>query len=280
MRFEWNETLHRGIQAAKTRPGRSAGGFGKRAWPTSPDSPLGQLAAESGPARRRPYRATAAGPDEIIDEDSYEPAAETAPAASAEAIVAAAPEPEAAVEAPPEPAARSVLRKPAAASKAPPAPPPVAEAPPAPVAVASDPEADLLDAEAPVEAAAAAPAAAEAEPADYTATRFPPPAQPVAETYAGGAPPAGTSGFTDFGPRAEEAPETAVIARPGEDLIEVLPRMLPVFRDLSSSVDRPFDSMPEVMPPPPLRPILPPELQGEPAKQGFLDRILGRKNTQ
>jgi hypothetical protein len=38
--------------------------------------------------------------------------------------------------------------------------------------------------------------------------------------------------------------------------------------------------MPEIMPPPPLRPILPPELQNEPPKQGFLSRMLGRKTTQ
>jgi hypothetical protein len=36
--------------------------------------------------------------------------------------------------------------------------------------------------------------------------------------------------------------------------------------------------MPEVMPPPPLRPILPPELQGEAPKKGFFGRLLGRKS--
>ena len=63
----------------------------------------------------------------------------------------------------------------------------------------------------------------------------------------------------------------------GNDLIEVLPRLLPVFADLASAVDRPFGAMPEVMPPPPLRPILPPELQGDAPKPGLLARMLGRK---
>jgi hypothetical protein len=35
--------------------------------------------------------------------------------------------------------------------------------------------------------------------------------------------------------------------------------------------------MPEIMPPPPLRPILPPELQGDGEKKGLFSRILGRK---
>ena len=43
----------------------------------------------------------------------------------------------------------------------------------------------------------------------------------------------------------------------------MLPHLLPVFNDLSSAVDRPFDAMPEVMPPPPLRPILPPGVEIE-----------------
>lgn len=62
---------------------------------------------------------------------------------------------------------------------------------------------------------------------------------------------------------------------PSKDLIEVLPRMLPNTRGLAGSVDRPFAAMPETMPPPPLRPILPPELHGEPAKQGLMSRLFG-----
>ena len=308
MRFEWNETLHRGIQTAKTRPAEALADL-QEGLKTSPDSPLGQLALKV--ARRAPGLSDdSAGPDEIIDEDSYEPAAEAATAAPVVEVApksaAAAPEPE--IAAAPEPVAAAPEPEIA------PAPEPVAAPTPEPVSVASapEPEADLLDAEAPVEAPKPAPTPAptltskptpapksvvaapvapvivapppvaaepKPEPEIQTASRYPAPTKPVSEVHAGGAPPAGTSGFTDFGPQAEEVEEAAAMARPGEDLIEVLPRMLPVFRDLSSSVDRPFDSMPEVMPPPPLRPILPPELQGEPVKQGFLDRILGRKNN-
>jgi hypothetical protein len=68
-----------------------------------------------------------------------------------------------------------------------------------------------------------------------------------------------------------------VIANPGSDLIEALPSLLPVFKDLSSAVDRAYTEMPEIMPPPPLRPVLPPELEGDAPKQGFLARLLGKK---
>ena len=88
-------------------------------------------------------------------------------------------------------------------------------------------------------------------------------------------------GFTDFSPARPVQPEPVsenALATPGpeSDLIDVLPRLLPVFNDLSTAVDRPYDSMPEVMPPPPLRPILPPETGEEPVKQGLLARFLGR----
>jgi hypothetical protein len=86
-------------------------------------------------------------------------------------------------------------------------------------------------------------------------------------------------GFTDFGPRGGgKTTELQALAAPGSDLIDVLPRLLPVFTDLSGASERPFSSMPEVMPPPPLRPILPPELQGEAPKKGFFGRLLGRKS--
>jgi hypothetical protein len=312
MRFEWNEALHRGIQTAKTRPAEALADL-EAGLAISPDSPLGQLAFKV--ARRAAGLSNdAAGPDEVIDEDSYAPDAAVpvpVPAPEAAAPAAAAP-------VPPEPVAEP---EPVAAETAPPAAvvpesepelvleplePPAPE--PAPVeAVGSDE--DLLEAAAPVEApieaeappvvvrpppaepmAPAEPAAetpvptrADAPDADaLTPSRYPKPGKPASDTAAGGAPPVGTTGFTDFGPKStpKAAEDTDVLARPGEDLIEVLPRLLPVFRDLSSAVDRPFDSMPEVMPPPPLRPILPPELQGDAPKQGFLDRILGRKPTQ
>ena len=81
-------------------------------------------------------------------------------------------------------------------------------------------------------------------------------------------------GFTDF--RPVEAPQPTMAAA-GNDLIDALPSLLPVFADLANTVDRPFGTMPEVMPPPPLRPILPPELQDEGPRPGLLARMLGRK---
>ncbi len=63
---------------------------------------------------------------------------------------------------------------------------------------------------------------------------------------------------------------------PSAELIEVLPRMLPSTRGLTSNADRPFSAMPETMPPPPLRPVLPPELQPEfDDKRGLVARLFG-----
>jgi hypothetical protein len=278
MRFEWNETLHRGIQTAKTRPAEALEDL-ERGLAISPESPLGQLALKA--ARRAAGLSNdIAGPDEIIDEDSYEPVSSDA----------AAPPP--GVDAAPVPATPDLPIE--DEPVAPPAPERASDA-----AQTQEPEADLLDeaaphaepvaAVAPVVAYQAPPAPAitrpvveehaEPEADTFAATSYPAPAA-ASDVPTGGAPPAGTSGFTDFGPKADLVEDEVAHARPGEDLIEVLPRLLPAFRDLSSAVDRPFDAMPEVMPPPPLRPILPPELQGEPVKQGFLDRLLGRKPLQ
>jgi hypothetical protein len=69
--------------------------------------------------------------------------------------------------------------------------------------------------------------------------------------------------------RAPDAPQPAAGRNryeplpPSAELIEVLPRMLPSTRGLASTADAPFNAMPETMPPPPLRPVLPPELQPE-----------------
>ena len=110
-------------------------------------------------------------------------------------------------------------------------------------------------------------------------TRFGAPARPAAEPIQQAAT-GSDQGFTDFSHLKAPAPgsDQTALASPGadNDLIDVLPRLLPAFNDLSSAVDRPFGAMPEVMPPPPLRPILPPELQTEPTRPGLLSRILGR----
>jgi hypothetical protein len=62
---------------------------------------------------------------------------------------------------------------------------------------------------------------------------------------------------------------------PAKDLIEVLPRMLSATRGLAHAAESPFSAMPETMPPPPLRPVLPPELQSEPVKRGLVARLFG-----
>ena len=36
-----------------------------------------------------------------------------------------------------------------------------------------------------------------------------------------------------------------------------------------------FGAMPEIMPPPPARPVLPPELRPDPQKPGLMSRLLG-----
>jgi hypothetical protein len=65
---------------------------------------------------------------------------------------------------------------------------------------------------------------------------------------------------------------------PSRDLIEVLPRMLSGTRSQLNAVESPFSAMPETMPPPPLRPILPPELQPETARRGLMARLFGGKS--
>ena len=73
-----------------------------------------------------------------------------------------------------------------------------------------------------------------------------------------------------------EPPGRYVPLPPSTELIEVLPRMLPSSRGLAASADSPFATMPEIMPPPPLRPVLPPELQPEP-KRGLMAKLFGSR---
>jgi hypothetical protein len=273
MRFTWNETLHRGIQTAKTDPQAAMADL-EAGLAESPESPLGLLALAAA-RRAAGLDHSPADPAAIIDEDSYDP------------ILEAGNEPALAAEVPAEAAA----------------PEPTHDPGPAPVeaetvvATSAEPEPDFA---APQESGADAPEygstadedlIAEAAPEPETAelaepeaeapqvTRIPKPGKPAnlssrpADAPRPGSP---ADGFTDFRPAAPAEAETVLVSA-GNDLIEVLPRLLPVFADLASAVDRPFGAMPEVMPPPPLRPILPPELQGDAPKPGLLARMLGRK---
>jgi hypothetical protein len=300
MRFTWNEALHRGIQAATSNPAAALADLDE-GLAESPESNLGHLARLVA-RRAAGLDDTSADPAIIIDEDSYDPAAEGTPL-----------------------------------EDAPPATPSTET--PAPEAQASDPDAALLDAAAPIGADHEAAVPAAEQPVEVPATDFAPPAEddliaqaapdesappaePAAETLAepaaetvpeppaeaapveaaspapritrvptpgkpgnaapvpagvrkGPSPGSTDDGFTDFRPAAPVA-EPALVS-PDNDLIEVLPRLLPMFADLASAVDRPFGAMPELMPPPPLRPILPPELQGEAPKPGLFARMLGKK---
>lgn len=295
MRFAWNEALHRGIQAAATRPAEALPDL-ESGLAACPDSALGRRALLL--ARRALGLEPDTGESLIVDEDSYDPAEEAAsqpsdvpPAAEIAAALtppdaapldvttpeAAEPEPEPEPEevsaaepedlAPQRQAATPAMEQP---------PAPEAEPEPAPVEPAS------IRATPIAAAPPSSPSPVVAEPAAEPAPtlRKPVPAKPAnlpePERGATLVPASPGDGFTDFRPAAADAGED-VIATPGADLIEVLPQLLPVFKDLSGAVDRPFHDMPEILPPPPLRPILPPELQGEPVKQGLFARLLGRK---
>jgi len=283
MRFEWNEALHRGIQNARSNPTEAIADL-TAALVISPDSVLGTTALAAA-RHAAGIEANEAAAEANLDEESYDPSAEIPPEPIE--VVAPAPEPVAepvaaapAPEVPPAPVAEAapvIEAAPAAeavpvieAAPAPePAPPPAAVTPEPPAPAPEPPASRAAAPESPKPAKSKPKAEAPPPPAPPA-----PPPQPVADTG-----PASTSkGFTDFSPAAAaaEAPEE-VIAKPGSDLIEALPSLLPVFKDLSSAVDRAYMDMPEIMPPPPLRPVLPPELQGEAPKQGFLAKILGRK---
>jgi len=296
LRFEWNEALQRGIQTAKTNPEAALADL-EQGLAQSPDSPLGKLAFAAA-RRAAGLDSSPADPAAIIDEDSYDPALEAAQPAAAEPAETP-PEAAPAIEAAAEPAP-SVVEEPAPSAEygatledaliAEAAPTveaaPAAEAAPAveaaPIAEA-EPAVEAVQAAEPDPVAEAAPVA-EAPPEPAAApkiTRVKVPPRPANLAEPPGAEPAAkpgsvADGFTDFRPATPATPEPA-LATPGNDLIDVLPRLLPVFSDLASTVDRPFGTMPEVMPPPPLRPILPPELQDDAPKQGLFARILGKK---
>jgi hypothetical protein len=61
---------------------------------------------------------------------------------------------------------------------------------------------------------------------------------------------------------------------PADHLIPLLPKMLPSTRGMAGAVDKAFVDMPEIMPPPPLRPVLPPELHPETVKTSLMSRII------
>ena len=86
-------------------------------------------------------------------------------------------------------------------------------------------------------------------------------------------PPAGEQPPTQVKlPPSNNAGDRSTPLPPLLDLIAVLPGLLQG-NSGNSTQEREFAAMPETMPPPPLRPMLPPELQGEPMKAGLLAKL-------
>ena len=263
MRYEWNERLHTAMKLAESNPAEAIPLL-RQALDVSPGSRAGQQALEDA---ERAAAETAAAPKLIL------PSAAPPPA------------PEAPIYAPldeplPDHQATGLMpgSLPAvAATRAPAASPPVfapttlgklpfhSEAPPGAEAGAFDdptpadlPPIDAFDPENP----------------DFIiagAEENTPEQQPYVEL----------PHFTAFGdppppqPQAAAAPTRYVPLPPAAELIEVLPRMLPNTRGLANTVDSPFAAMPETMPPPPLRPVLPPELQPDREPKGLVARLFG-----
>jgi hypothetical protein len=260
LRYEWNENLHAGIALAEANPAEAI--------------PLLRQALEISPGSRAGQRAL---------EDAERALAESAKAAP---LVLAAPDPPPRYVPPPPP----------------PLPPPPVQQPGQPL-----PEArfapDGLGLRFPTSRSDTSLISAfnPAQPAATTSTalsRYSPPARPA------------SSGQEPPPPELEAAaPEAALVPEPqsyvelpydlrgleaeaapppiappanrytplppAQDLIEVLPRMLPTTRGLAGIEESPFASMPETMPPPPLRPVLPPELHPEPMKRSFVAKLFG-----
>jgi hypothetical protein len=265
MRFAWNEALHRGIAAALSDPQAAIADLedGLR---ESPDSSLGHQALH---AARRAAGLEDGNPAEwVIEEDCHDPLAGAILAGLDQDV--AAEEAEAGLEAPLAEAEEAAPEAETAALAVPESP--------AAGALAGD--APIDDADASIDAGDLAPVVEEAaapernQPNGMPVARFGAPARPAGMPAA--EPEPLPHGFTQFHrPGSQEDGEEAGAA-PGDDLIDVLPALLPVFTDVASTVDRPYATMPEIMPPPPLRPILPPELAGEEAKPGLIARLLGK----
>jgi len=236
MRYEWNERLHMAMALAESDPAEAIPLL-RRALDISPGSRAGQLALED--AERAVAQRAGAAPL---------PLSTGQPTAVPKLRPATPPMPRPSEAAPPAPFGRYN-----APARPPAVPEPVSGAfgePPAePVDLISDPL-----------ASDALPVYAEAE-ADQ---------QPYVEL-----------GFSDFGSPPEESPAPRAQQRnryeplpPHAELIEVLPRMLPNTRGLASAADAPFNIMPETMPPPPLRPVLPPELRPDTdERKGLVARL-------
>jgi len=63
-----------------------------------------------------------------------------------------------------------------------------------------------------------------------------------------------------------------------EEMVEALPQMLPTVHSIADAYGHSHGlvDLADLMPPPPLKPVLPPEMPGEVAKKGFFARMLGK----
>ena len=300
MRFEWNERLHTAMALADTNPAEAIALL-RKALDISPGSRAGQLALDD--AERAYAESSGAAPLKLgssstqaapspLSASSYTPiyAAVDSPLPDDQATSGLMPgslpgardEPETPSEPSPplfaqsglgglpfDPPGKSASRAPASTEIEPARPPAPFGKYAAPARPASFPEPNL-------EEDLSDPAGLVPEPhiriKPMPVPEPPQDQQPYVELG---------HDFTTFAPPPEAPPAPPPRKRyeplpPSAELIEVLPRMLPSTRGLTSAADAPFKAMPETMPPPPLRPVLPPELQPElDEKPGLVARLFG-----
>ena len=272
LRTEWNEALQRGLALAETNPAEAVPLL-RQALDVSPGSRAGQQALED--AERAVAESTKAPPLALGDGAAGDaPSAHGAPDTPDTPIYAA-------VDAPmPDSKATSALM-PGSLPKQP--HPPAPSGPAAPVfspsglgrvpftsETAPQPEPGRR------EGMFGKPAAG--VPTDHDAAEPGPAGEEAPEQQAYVELP---RGFGQAEPAIAAAPRAVgnryVPLPPAEELIEVLPRMLPSTRGLADGSSPPFSAMPETMPPPPLRPVLPPELRPEATdeRRGLVARLFG-----
>ncbi len=265
MRYEWNERLHAAMKLAQSNPAEAIPLL-RQALDISPGSRAGLLALED--AERAVAEAAKVAPLVIPSSTAI------APSAAPEAPIYAP------VSAPlPDNHATSGLMPGSLPVRKVPAAPAGAAAPVfAPTSLGKLPFTSEAAAGSPDSAGEADAAGAVFDPAnpDFIIAggdeEEAPEQQPYVEL-----PQFGSFADPPEAPAAPAARGRYVPLPPSEELIEVLPRMLPNTRGLAGTVDSPFSAMPETMPPPPLRPVLPPELQPDNEPRGLVGRLFGPK---
>ena len=301
LRYEWNERLHVAMALAETNPAEAIPAL-RLALDISPGSRAGhdaldeaeRLAAES--SHQSPLALSAPGQDQVREraaehDQAAPPSAPVIPLrpaapASRESVYASPDAPLPPDDQNPGLIAAALPAKPVEnAGPAEPGAPVFAESsfaslrfPPAPAPAGSpelhdnDDDDETQASPLSVFAAPARPAAPPLEDPDATAPAEQQEQQAYVEL------PLSYFGHEEPVPlMAAEIPDRFTPLPPAAELIEVLPRMLSSTRALAGTADSPFAAMPETMPPPPLRPVLPPELQPEHEKRGLISKLFGAK---